>query len=471
MDILYRRAHSGRLWVYFISGLIILYISSGCCKDPVQKVYNQSTFGKNTEEIGQCLAPIGNGQFAFAGTSGSSTILTGIIGSGTPPTLSRLFSLIPQVQQRDGSFYPGNATAVASFKNDNGEIIIAGNQGYQLPILYKANLSNNDNRIFMLKNGDTVQYHQVKDIIQLRNKTYIVAGYAQKNIDNRAQDLMLTCISSDWQSVIWSNTYGASQYESGEKLIESSDNTILVAGITNSAGAGNEDIFLMTLDSQGRLQSASTYGTPYSDHTPRLAKVNDDIYLAFNADQPDNADIVITKLNKNLTPQWSKIIGTPTREVSRAIIPALDGNGIVLTGGTIHDNSFSTAMDVLLLKVDGNGNSAWAYAYGGCSIDIGNSVANNGDGYMILANSESYARNNDLFVIKTDASGKSLLNDLTVKNLKNENINLSVSDFKGQIRSSFLSNTIQPLQSGRDYFSETPSLSGAPQPTERKPCN
>jgi hypothetical protein len=128
-------------------------------------------------------------------------------------------------------------------------------------------------------------------------------------------------------------------------------------------------------------------------------------------------------------------------------------------------------MDVLFLRVDGNGNTAWAYAYGGCSIDIGNSVAHNGDGYIILGNTESYARNSDLFVIKTDASGKSLLNDLSVNNLKNEPINLSMSDFKGQIRSSFLSNTILQLQSGREYFSENPSLSGASQPTERKPCN
>jgi|GEM_PF-5500709 len=469
MDILFRRVV--RFLGFIIAGLILIYIFNGCCKDPVQKVFNQSTFGKSTEELGQSLTPIGNGQFAFVGTTGSSTILTGIIGSGTPPTLSRLFSFIPQVTQPDGSFYPGNATAVASFKNDNGEIVLAGNQGYQIPILYKANLSNNDNRIFMLKNGDSVQYHQVKDIIQLRNKTYIVAGYAQKKIDNRAQDLMMTCISSDWQSVIWSNTYGASQYESGEKLVELSNNTFLVAGITNSAGAGSEDIFLMTFDSQGRLQFSYTVGTPYSDHTPRLAKVNDDIYVAFNSDKPDNADIIITKLNANLSPQWTKIIGTPTRDVSRAIIPALDGNGIVLTGGSINNDSYGTAMDVLFLRVDGNGNTAWAYAYGGCSIDIGNSVANNGDGYIILGNSESYARNNDLFVIKTDASGKSLLNDLSVNNLKNENINLSIADFRGQIRSSFLSNTILQLQSGREYFSENPSLSGASQPTERKPCN
>lgn len=456
---------------FIIAGLIIIYIFNGCCKDPVQKVFNQSTFGKSTDESGQIITPIGNGQFAFAGTIGSSTILTGIIGNGAPPTLSRLFSFIPQVSEPNGSYYPGNATAVASFKNIDGDIIVAGNQGYQIPILYKANQGNNDNRIFVLKNKDTIQYHQVKDIIQLRNKTYIVAGYAEKKIDNRAQDLMLTCISSDWQSVIWSNTYGASQYESGEKLVELSNNTFLVAGITNSAGAGSEDIFLMIFDSQGRLQFSYTMGTPYSDHTPRLAKVNDDIYVAFNSDKPDNADIIIAKLNANLSLQWSKIIGTPTRDVSRAIIPALDGNGIVLTGGTINDNSFGTAMDALFLRVDGNGNTAWAYAYGGCSIDIGNSIANNSDGYIILGNSESYARNNDLFIIKTDASGKSLLNDLSVNNLKNENITLSIGDFRGQIRSSFLSNTIIQLQLGREYFSENPSLSGAPQPTERKPCN
>ena len=444
--------------------LISVCLISGCCKSDVVKVINQATFGKSDNEQAYGIAPLGNNQYAITGTIRDAIMMTGIISGGTPPVLGRLYNFTPRE-----TGYEGSTAGIKTLLNQDGKILTIGNQGSKLPVIYLAGRENDKPEIQGLISQDVIRYQQVKDVIQLRDRSYLLTGYVWKDIDNRQQDVMVTRVSSDLKRVIWSNSFGTSGFDSGEKIIELNDGRIVVFGITNGAGGGSEDILMLQLDLQGSLISNQVMGTPFSDHTPRsvVTNNNSEIYLVFNHDHPDNSDFVVTKMNSLLEIEWSKRYGTPERDLCRTVVQAINGGGIIVGGATVNDNSYATSFDALLARIEGDGRLQWAMAYGGCSVDAINDICHyNSEGYLAIGSAESFANNADIYVFKTDLSGQTFLNDLVLNNVSVNDISLTVNR-QFNISNSFLSNSIRNL----NILTDNGNLSGATQPTERKPCN
>ena len=60
--------------------------------------------------------------------------------------------------------------------------------------------------------------------------------------------------------MVWDRTYGGSDSDSAESLIQTSDGGYAVAGATSSKGAGMRDLWVIKLDSQGNMVWDKTYG-------------------------------------------------------------------------------------------------------------------------------------------------------------------------------------------------------------------
>ena len=53
---------------------------------------------------------------------------------------------------------------------------------------------------------------------------------------------------------IWSQTFGGSELEQARSVQQTSDGGFILAGITESFGAGNYDMYLVKTDSQGNQE-------------------------------------------------------------------------------------------------------------------------------------------------------------------------------------------------------------------------
>ncbi|HQJ46742.1 MAG TPA: hypothetical protein PK195_08875, partial [Ignavibacteriaceae bacterium] len=105
---------------------------------------------------------------------------------------------------------------------------------------------------------------------------------------------------------------------------------------------------------------------------------------------------------------WTKTFGGSNIDVGYCVQQTSD-SGYVITGYTRSYGSMS-GRNVLLIKTDKNGNQQWIKAYGGNADDEGYSVKQTTDGgYIIAGYTKSYgAGANDVYLVKTDASGNQL---------------------------------------------------------------
>jgi WD40 repeat protein len=101
---------------------------------------------------------------------------------------------------------------------------------------------------------------------------------------------------------LWSKTFGGSQNDRGYALAVTSDSGYFVAGDTASFGGGSYDMWLLKLNSAGKLLGSKTYGGTDTDAARALALAQDGGPLLAGFDQLNgyNLDVVKVDANGNL---------------------------------------------------------------------------------------------------------------------------------------------------------------------------
>jgi hypothetical protein len=135
-----------------------------------------------------------------------------------------------------------------------------------------------------------------------------------------------------------------------------------MAGWTSSFGAGSWDIFLIKTDANGNIQWAKTYGGTYSDWALSVQQTSDGGYIVAggtNTFGAGGSDIFLIKTDANGNRIWAKTYGGTGDDWARSVQQTSDG-GYIVAGRT---SSFGAGgSDIFLIKTDANGN------IGSCSI-------------------------------------------------------------------------------------------------------
>ncbi|UPT67358.1 MAG: T9SS type A sorting domain-containing protein [Sphingobacteriales bacterium JAD_PAG50586_3] len=119
-----------------------------------------------------------------------------------------------------------------------------------------------------------------------------------------------------------------------------------------------------------------------------------------------NFDFLLMKLTSTGTTTWSKTYGG-TNEDRALSLQVTSDNGFILGGKTLSYGGGNS--DYFLVKTDASGTLSWAKAYGGTALDQAYSVVQTTDGgYALTGYANSYgAGSKDGYLIKTDANGVS----------------------------------------------------------------
>jgi hypothetical protein len=119
------------------------------------------------------------------------------------------------------------------------------------------------------------------------------------------------------------------------------------------------------------------------------------------------SDILLIKLDKNGETVWSKSIGDTKEEFGIYARQTTDGGYIISGGMSFPEGPFE--YQAYLVKTNSDGDMLWSKYYGSMSDNLGYGVLQNPDGgYMLLADYKKPSGNCDIWLIKTDASGDSL---------------------------------------------------------------
>jgi hypothetical protein len=208
-------------------------------------------------------------------------------------------------------------------------------------------------------------------------------------------------------NIIWAKTYGGTNDDWGYSVQQTSDGGYIVAGRTNSFGAGWGDVFLIKTDANGNLQWAKTYGGGSYDYANSVQQTSDGGYILAGTTTSFGAgdyDIFLIKTDANGNVQWAKTYGGTSGDYAFSIRQTSDG-GYIVAGWT---NSFGAGYsDFFLIKTDANGNLQWAKTYGGTNVDLALSVQQTSDGgYIVAGGTYSFGVGGEaIILIKTDANG------------------------------------------------------------------
>jgi uncharacterized delta-60 repeat protein len=141
---------------------------------------------------------------------------------------------------------------------------------------------------------------EANSIIQSSDGGYVVAGWT-KSFGAGWEDIYVVKLDSSG-NVLWTKTIGGSSDDEANSIIQSSDGGYAVAGRTGSFGAGNWDFYVVKLDSAGNVQWTKTIGGSSDDAAYSIIQSSDGGYVvagyteSFGAGYPD---MYVVKMDAN----------------------------------------------------------------------------------------------------------------------------------------------------------------------------
>jgi len=209
---------------------------------------------------------------------------------------------------------------------------------------------------------------------------------------------------------LWTRTYGGYDWDEARSVQQTTEGGYIITGYSNSFGGGYGDLYLVKTDANGDTLWTRTYGGPETEYGRSVQQTSDGGYIVSgntNSWGAGNADVWLLKTDANGDTLWTRIYGGYNTDVGYSVQETTDGGYIV--GGSTW--SFGAGLyDLYLLKTDANGDTLWTHTYGGSECDEGYAVQQTTDGgYIIAGYTESFgAGSYDLYLVKTDANGDTL---------------------------------------------------------------
>lgn len=206
---------------------------------------------------------------------------------------------------------------------------------------------------------------------------------------------------------LWSATYGGPDTDQGFDIQQTADGGFILAGKTRSFGAGDADVYLVKTDFLGGEIWTRTFGDTGRDEGWSVRQTSDLGYIIAGKTNSRGAgadDFYLIKTDSAGDSLWSRTFGGANGESATAVRATLDGGYIVFGTTGSFGSGYSSMYAV---KTDAGGDSLWTAAYGGDKSDLGQAVELTPDGGFIFAGATaSYgAGYSDMYLVKTDPSG------------------------------------------------------------------
>ncbi len=142
--------------------------------------------------------------------------------------------------------------------------------------------------------------------------------------------------------IIWQKTYGGNDLERCGVIQQIADGGYIVAGYTYSFGAGEYDIWILKLDSEGNISWQKTYGGSGNDYTRSIQQTTDGGYIVAGSSY-------ILKLDVNGNISWQRTYEWINGPSSARTIQQTAGGEFIVAGTGFNSN----AMSVMKLNING----------------------------------------------------------------------------------------------------------------------
>ncbi|MHA1440636.1 MAG: hypothetical protein ACTSPK_02070 [Candidatus Heimdallarchaeota archaeon] len=217
--------------------------------------------------------------------------------------------------------------------------------------------------------------------------------------------------------VYWNKTYSAPFVEEAHSIIKHPAVGYVVAGWTNSSGAGDLDIFVMRIADDGTPIWNKTIGSVGEDKGYQIINCAAGGFAVastfYNTSAlHNNSDFLVTRIANDGTTIWNRTYSGPAQtdvviksDLGRSLVECPNGD-LALAGTTL---DVSNGCEVWLIRINSTGTRLWEQTYTNREIDrcfSPHSLVRCSDGgFAISGYTYNSTTSNDVWLIKTDSLG------------------------------------------------------------------
>ncbi len=246
-------------------------------------------------------------------------------------------------------------------------------------------------------------------------------GYAMAGIAESGSSEMIVIKMNCAGDIEWTKTLGPAESDFNEscRLLETNDNKILLMHSSGITG-GNIDINISKMSLAGNLQWRKSYGGAAKDIGRDMIFSSDGMLIVTgsttsigsDASSASYSDILLFKVDLDGNLEWSKSFGNPDEtEEGRGIAQLANDGELAITGTVQVNNSAYTS----LIKTDFSGNLIWAQAYGlGNHFNIGTDLLLAANGSLLITGATTNFRidessNTDPMILRVNPADGALI--------------------------------------------------------------
>ncbi|MFZ5432541.1 MAG: hypothetical protein ACOZB3_02095, partial [Calditrichota bacterium] len=193
---------------------------------------------------------------------------------------------------------------------------------------------------------------------------------------------------------VWTRRFGGVNSDEAYSLALTPDGGCVMAGLTYSYGAGDADVYLVKVDSNGVIEWQRTYGGPEWDVAYAIQRLLDGGFIlsgmtqSFGIGTPTRYNTYILRTDSSGDTLWTRAFGGELDDWCYDITDLSNGEfvaaGFTRSYGAVYD-------DIFLLRVSSTGDSLQSLVLRGPHNERAYSVARSEDGGFLVSGAvESY---------------------------------------------------------------------------------
>jgi hypothetical protein len=325
--------------------------------------YFEKKFGTAGNDVSRSVKQLSSGSIFILGNSTSGNIGNGDI------SLIKLDKFGNEIwteyygsQQTENAFYlnttnDGNLVFVAESETSFNDLDI---------LIYKVDTSGNViwNKTYATSVNESPNY-----IEQTMDGGYIICGYQNDTVGSNNSLVLKLDANGNYQ---WHQSIGEDENDISKMIHQLSNGNYILTADTRSYGAQQIDVALYELDSNGNQVWMHLHGDSLVNGCQGLIITSTNDYLSYGETEifPNSPfDFFVEKMNANGSVLWHYTYGGMFADAAFSAVETSDG-GFLVTG---YSNSYNNGapIDLVVFKIDVNGNFLWQKTYGSESIDIG----------------------------------------------------------------------------------------------------
>ncbi len=246
----------------------------------------------------------------------------------------------------------------------------------------------------------------VKELVQTADSSWIILGETN-SVGAGSSDVWLICLDSNGDS-LWSHTYGDALPQVAWALVPAADNGWLLVGDQYVFGVTWWNAWLERLDAVGNVLWSWLYASPLNDEVIAGLPAEDGFLVAGHSESigAGGGDQWLIHMNSAGDTLWTRSCGGSGVDHATFLLPATN-SGSLLVG---YSTSFTQAgQDVTLWRSDSQGDSLWFLTYGEEGPQAAQDVLPLAEGGWLLSiSTQNHFGNSgdDVWLLRIDADGQ-----------------------------------------------------------------